>query len=231
MILGLLFLDKGVLRKFPFSVRFILFVWLVICSFSNQDHPIRQTGVACCDNRPELKAHFVNWLTNYMSDSSHIFYDIEDTGLKKTFWLSATKLKLDSHQVIRKRWCPLTFVCAEGGALRTGAFSALALANIQDELKKSNFDFNNSIYAMSGVSGGALGLGYYNATAYLNKKNELHKVSEDSLAKIFLSEDYLSPTLGKLLFGEVINLMIPFRGSIEKFDRAVELEKSWEHWI
>jgi hypothetical protein len=127
---------------------------------------------------------------------------------------------------------PVLFICAEGGASRTGAYVSMMLSLLQDSLAKlpeeHAVDFKKSIYAFSSVSGGSLGISMFNGMVYLNTKNELLKDSSyRSLCKIFFNEDFLSPVIGKMFYGDIVNLFIPWH--INSFDRAISLEKSWEN--
>ncbi len=115
----------------------------------------------------------------------------------------------------------VVFVCAEGGAMRTGAFTSMILSRIQDK----DSSFKNRILAFSSVSGGSLGVGYFNALAYF------HSPATDSTfystkTKDFFTRDHLAPLIGKMFYGDIINLFSP--RMIRAFDRAAALEKSWE---
>jgi hypothetical protein len=207
---GLLYIDFARLRSSKLSFRFVLFLCLVFSSFFNNDHPVRYNiqGYSGSDNRPELKQHFLKWFANYQKDSVNTLY----------------LLKSDTA----KSFYPVVFVCAEGGALRTGAFTAQTLSFLQDSIMRHyNINVRNSVYAFSGVSGGGLGISFFNATAYLSKADDLKQdTSFSSLAKLFFNEDYLAPVIGKMFYADIVNLFIPF--AIEKFDRAIVLEKAWE---
>jgi hypothetical protein len=129
------------------------------------------------------------------------------------------------------RWAALhpddsivVFVCAEGGAMRTGAFSSMVLSKIQDR----DSTFKNRIFAFSSVSGGSLGIGYFNAMAYFNNHQEMMADPSFYSAKTkdFFTRDHLAPLIGKMFYGDMINLFSP--RMIPVFDRAAALEKSWE---
>lgn len=208
---GLLYIDYAVLRSHKLSLRFVLFILLIFSSLYNDDHPVRynENGTASVDNRPTLQNHFLKWFENYRKDSLTLYH-----------------LKSDTN---RSMFYPVVFVCAEGGALRTGAFTAQALSFLQDSIYKHyNIDVKNSVYAYSGVSGGALGISFFNAMAYHSKATDLKQDgSYTDLAKVFFNEDYLSPVIGKMFYADVVSLFFPFH--IQKFDRAIILEKAWEH--
>jgi hypothetical protein len=118
----------------------------------------------------------------------------------------------------------VVFVCAEGGALRTGAFSSMILSKLQDR----DTSFKDRIFAFSSVSGGSLGIGYFNALAYFNNHRDLMNDPSfySNKTKDFFTRDHLAPLIGKLFYGDIINLFSP--RMIPVFDRAGALEKSWE---
>lgn len=226
------------------SIRFILLILLILCSFFNDDHPVRynSNGACCNDNRPGLKEHFITWFKKYSNDSA-TQYRIKNPSIIRRDTIHAKKgntyviykgdtLHISKDTVIftykTPNFYPVVFICAEGGAMRTGAFTAILLSYIQDHLLNKGIDFHKSIYAFSAVSGGFLGVSFFNAEAFLNKNNEL--LVRDSLMNgtmKFFGSDFLAPVIGKMFYGDLINLFLPCR--IERFDRAIALEKSWEN--
>jgi hypothetical protein len=208
---GLLYMDYARLRYSKVSLRFILFVLLIFSSWFNDDHPIRYNSNGTGqDNRPTLQQHFTSWLAQYQKDSLETLYSLRaDSAKKDPFY-------------------PVVFVCAEGGALRTGAFAAQTLSFLQDSIRKHcGIDIKKSVYAYSGVSGGSVGISYFNAAAYLSNPDDLRQESSFSeLSKTFFTQDYLSPVVGKMFYAEVLQLFIPIH--INTLDRSIALEQSWE---
>ncbi len=215
--IGLIYTDYALLRNFHVSSRFIFLLLLILCSYINIDHPVRMNtdrnywmlndkDATFFYSRLPLNEHFDKWFDNYKADTN-MHYIVKNTN--DTIY-------------------PVVFVCAEGGALRTGAFAAMTLPFLQDSLKNhfDSIDFKKTIYAFSGVSGGSVGLSYFNATEYLSKPEDLKDYPHSELVKDFFSEDFLSPVLGKMFYGDILNLFRPSR--IESFDRAIALEKAWE---
>lgn len=198
------------------SIRSLLLVWLLLASYYNTDHPIRyylpeemEVADRTCCKRPDMHDHFTRWVENYTADSSYKFYDTRNPADSQGFW-------------------PITFVCAEGGAIRTGAFTTMMLATLQDNLpqvQKAGFDFSKTIYGCSGVSGGSLGLMTFNALAYVDK-NSWEQGRMHETVKQFYNEDYLSAVLGKLFYGEILQLWWPWH--VQSLDRVIGLEKSLE---
>ncbi len=194
-------LDKTQPLPFKLPYKLILLVWFLICSIYGSDHEIRILAEKPnTEDRLELKTHFNAWLKNL--DSNYQYGMTLDTfgtvtASAKTF--------------------PVFFIAAEGGALRTGAFTAMMLARIQDSMPA----FKDHVYCMSGVSGGSLGLALFNSF-YATPVDTTYKAS-----KIFFNQDYLSAVIGKLVFAEIIGYFLPCH--VQKFDRAIALEKGWEH--
>jgi len=196
--IGVLYIDFAVLRKSWVSMRFFLVVLLLSSSWFNNDHPVRVHPTDY--KRIAFKTHFERWFTDY----------------KKSF-----ANRPDSGKY------PVVFICAEGGAFRTGAYTAIFLDKLQQKLAKKNIDFKSSVYAMSGVSGGSVGLGFFNAATYLNSPADFIKNGAESPAELFFRHDCLAPIVGKMFYGDLLNLFIPVH--INRFDRAIALENSWEY--
>ena len=197
---GLLFFDKVIIPRFPISIRVFLIFWVIGVSIANQDHPVRIFGETA--KRPELSANFRRWFTDY-------------------------KHKMDQRIGHPSEKYPVVFVCAEGGAFRTGAYTALFLTQMESDLTKqvNPVDLRNSIFAMSGVSGGSVGLGFYNAVAFRSYIPVKDTTTVAKTRKFFL-HDSLSPLIGKMFFGEFLNLF--YWQQADNFDRAAALEISWE---
>lgn len=233
--IGLLYVDYALLRRKAFSLRIALVAVLLLSSLLNNDHPVRYDSESNYDRRPFLSQHFDNWFAQYQSEGDHRYF---------FSWIKDT-----AGKPVPKY--PVIFVCAEGGALRTGAFTSLMLSFLQESLANAQdsvfrkmhvdtsngdkviqpvvshtFNFKRAIYAYSGVSGGSLGIAFFNAMAY-HTPDSLHKVdSLTNMTDLFFRQDYLSPVIGKMFYGDLLNLLLPFQ--IPVFDRAAALEKGWE---
>ena len=113
---------------------------------------------------------------------------------------------------------PVVFVGAEGGALRTGAFTSFLLAYLQQR----DFNFREHVFSLSSVSGGSLGSNLFNSFNLINLPAEKYV----SATQTFYQHDFLAPVTGKLVFADVLNLFWP--RTITPFDRARALEIAWE---
>lgn len=193
---GLHFSDKA--QTFV-PIRLLVVILFIVSSFFNNDHPVRTLAENKKDERPLLQQHFDAWFDSLQQDSIKYenYYRIHDS-------------------------IPVIFIAAEGGALRTGAFTAMMLSKLADSFPS----FSRYIYCYSGVSGGSAGVNLFNAEMLLPKQ-EMQQKNYTQISKEFFSQDFLAPVTGKMVFGEIINYFIPWH--IDNLDRAIALEKSWEY--
>lgn len=94
------------------------------------------------------------------------------------------------------------FVIAEGGGMRAAAQTASILAELDQATEGKLY---GEIYAMSGVSGGALGIASYVAA----QTDAVPAKNRASALQSYLAQDYLSPLLIGLWFGDVRSLLYP----------------------
>jgi len=114
---------------------------------------------------------------------------------------------------------PIYLIAAEGGALRTGTFTAMVLSKLAD----LDSNFSKRVYAYSTVSGGSLGAGFFQSIEGLNNwPNHTYSLA----SKQFFEMDFLSAVTGKLVFAELLQCLIPWH--LPRLDRAITLEKLWE---
>lgn len=184
------FLDQAQpLGRFKFPYRLCVIGWVLLCSYLNQDHPIRVLQNGRTEQSPLVTTHFEAWAKQIESNS---FADS----------------------------IPIYLIAAEGGALRTGAFTALLLSKLTD----ADPSFAKRVYAFSSVSGGSLGAGFFQSIQEI--KNSLPDQELSSISKRFFELDFLSATTGKLVFAEIVQSIIPRH--LPVLDRAIALEQSWE---
>jgi hypothetical protein len=172
--------------QIPFKT--LLFSYLLIVSYQNNDHPFRLIKNAETETRPSLDQYLQKWVAE------------------------RPEMLVDGNTLY-----PI-FIAAEGGALRTGCFSAMALASIQDSFP----EFKNRIFCFSSVSGGTIGTAFFNALCQQSIAAGTYKAT----TKKFFEYDFLSPVTAKIAFGEPFNWM--WFNNIQKCDRVIALEKAWE---
>ena len=160
--------------------------------------------------------HYPNYVTDTITHKSRSNVELVDS-IRTTN--QSPKLLYDTVKAY-----PVFFITAEGGALRTGAFTALLLARLQDIYPQ----FKKNIYAFSSVSGGSLGVSFFNAISYIEPDTtERTEKYNEGVTKTFFSQDQLSPVIGKMFYADLLNDFWPRH--VEAFDRAIILEKAWEH--
>lgn len=114
----------------------------------------------------------------------------------------------------------LILVATSGGASRAAYWTSDVLGGIQD----NHSEFAKHVFAISSVSGGSLGAVYFRAL--LEEKQAGTKLgSYQEMADALLRGDYLGPVVAGMLYGDLMQTVIPFPIMP---DRARALEKSWE---
>lgn len=134
---------------------------------------------------------------------------------------------------------PVYVIAAQGGGLYAAYQSALFMAKLQDACPT----FAQHVFAISGVSGGAVGAATFTALAKEHAQNQKvesveepcgaaptdvygGKVSFVDLTQQLLRQDFLSPVVSGLLFGDFTARFSPV--AIPMFDRARALESALE---
>ena len=139
---------------------------------------------------------------------------------------------------------PIVLVAAEGGASRSAWWTAHVLTVLD---YATAGEFSKHVYAASGVSGGSLGVATYVAllaerplaamppTRALRFPTQQdcwamraarHQFPLPMQSECFLERDFLSTTLGYLLFPDLLQRIVPVR--VAAWDRSLGLEQSWQ---
>jgi hypothetical protein len=151
------------------------------------------------EERQNLKEYFYQWVNSPERQQM-----LADTGIKKV---------------------PLFFVMANGGASRSGYWTASALSKLEDETQGT---FSRHLFCLSGASGGSVG----NATFFsvLRSKDRLLKDNTSpkpcwQASSDFLKSDFLTYTLARTLGPDVFRHLITL---YNVNDRASALSLSLE---
>jgi hypothetical protein len=118
------------------------------------------------------------------------------------------------------------FVLANGGASRSGYWTASVLGKLQDASMKHTGRFSDHVFCLSGTSGGGVGVATF--FALLDDKrtrtslNTLYRIS----AEQFLQQDYFSYTVARMLGPDYFNYIFHFPVK----DRGAALEASFEEY-
>ena len=129
---------------------------------------------------------------------------------------------------------PVYVVAASGGGIRAAYWTAGMLAFRQD----LDHGFAERTFAISGVSGGSLGAVVFDGLVREQREAKARgKLLDDcggtfvmqpmtSCATAMLAGDFLAPTLGVLLYPDLVQRFIPVE--IPLTDRARAMERGWE---
>ncbi|MBC7848104.1 MAG: patatin-like phospholipase family protein, partial [Chitinophagaceae bacterium] len=132
-------------------------------------------------------------------------------------WLSVRATAIDSAVTY-----PVYFILADGGASRSGYWTAGALSKLQDSTKGK---FGNHLFCLSGASGGSVGNGSF--FALINQQKNGIPVGNFGLeTRAYLQEDFLTYTLGRMLGPDFVRFVLPI-WFID--DRAAALEHAMEN--
>lgn len=144
-------------------------------------------------------------------------------------WLDARKEEirnLPDDQVY-----PVFLVSAEGGGIRAAYWTA-------STLMQSGKDFADHAFSLSAVSGGSVGAASYVAclekTGHTSVASRFDKAAGQACLDDFLTQDYLSPALGKLLSTDLLAKLLPSAWLCRQFDilckdRAAAFEQEFEN--
>ena len=185
----------SVINKINFHV--LLFALVIVLGLQREPHYIRKLNTDTTDHllqRPTIKDYFLKW-----------------TNDRKT-------------EIEAKENYPVFFVLSDGGASRSGYWTAAALGRMEDE---TNGGFSRHLFCLSGTSGGGVGVGTF--FALLNEKEGMKGHSYEKCAKDFLKNDYLTYTLTRMLGPDFFRPLLPSDFLLNRVvDRAGALEKSME---
>ena len=145
-------------------------------------------------------------------------------------WLTARRDEIVSS----KEPYPVYLVAAAGGGIRAAYWTAGLLAFRQD----SDPGFAHHAFALSGVSGGSLGSVVFAGLLHEQQQAAAKEAKFagcdgtfidqklTSCATAILAGDFLAPTLGALLYPDLVQRFLPV--ALPGMDRAQALERAWE---
>jgi len=119
---------------------------------------------------------------------------------------------------------PFIVVATAGGGIRAAYWTGTVLGSLHD----ANPDFDERLFAISGVSGGSLGATVYRALLDLDpaqRKEDCPKQSLKTCAQKVLSQELLGPVAAGLLFPDLMQRFVPWPVFP---DRGAALERGWE---
>jgi len=140
-------------------------------------------------------------------------------GLREYFssWVAE---RIDSIKA--KEDYPVYFTLADGGASRSGYWTAATLGKLEDI---TGGNFSHHLFCLSGASGGSVGNGTFLALLKLRKDICSRNSNFTDEAHKYLKSDFLSYTLARMLGPDFIRAMF---GKLDIADRAAALENALE---
>lgn len=189
--------------RYSFPVMTLLLLAAIIFSSCNDNHTIRYLDKKVT-TQESVKKNFQKWAERFDKNST------------KT---------------------PYFIVAAEGGGIRAAYTTGLFLSQLQE----SNSAFAKHLFAISSVSGGSLGAAAFVAMLHRSyeegqrgsrllrckiKGSNLKRHPFDACIKELFSKDFLSPAAAYMFYPDLVQRFLPF--PIERFDRSLALEHSWE---
>lgn len=196
---GLFNLIKMFSVMYRVKIAFFLLIPMLVGGLLFEPHKITTFAVqhAPYDQRQDLKTFFYNWLQQHESE-----------------------LRNDSLDLL-----PLVFAHADGGASRSGYWTASVLGALDSATGQR---FSRYLFALSGASGGSVGNATFFSLLYLRQLNagyagSLNRSGLVQPAQDFLKTDFLTYTLARMLGPDIFNSIYPAVA-----DRARALEYAME---
>lgn len=118
---------------------------------------------------------------------------------------------------------PIYLVAAAGGASRAAYWTGLVLSTLESMARDCGGRFSENMYALSGVSGGSLGVAAF-AGSLLDPDPDYGQARRRMVH--FLEQDFLSPTIGYMLYPDLLARLSPF--PCVACDRSRGLERTWD---
>ncbi len=186
----------SIITRINLAVVYLLLV--VIIGYIFEPHNVRifhdrNSSAKVFNERQHLEEFFVNWLQQRQA------------------------------VIQRDSIYPVFFVLADGGASRSGYWTAAVLSRLEEE---SNRMFSSHLFCLSGASGGSVG----NAAFFclLQQRDSIYRAHHTLLkeAQHYLKSDFLTYTLARMMGPDLFRPILPFP-FID--DRAAALEYAMEH--
>lgn len=180
------------------NVTVVYIVLLVILGFIFEPHYARiikdrENNTQLFDNRQHLEEYFIHWVQQRQA------------------------------VIQRDSIYPVFFVLADGGASRSGYWTAAVLSRLEEG---SNSQFSKHLLCLSGASGGSVG----NSTFFtlLQKRDSIYRRHHTLLreAQDYLKSDFLTYTLARMMGPDLFRPVFPFPFV---YDRAAALEYAIEN--
>lgn len=130
---------------------------------------------------------------------------------------------VDKKDIPENGTLPLIFIASEGGGIRAMSWTMLMLDFLSKESEIENF--NEYLYAISGVSGGAVGATFYVSMLKDQLVGERASSKDSTLLTDIILQDYLTDLVRGNIFRFPLKLFSPLK--LPFLDRNKMLENSW----
>jgi predicted acylesterase/phospholipase RssA len=133
-------------------------------------------------------------------------------------WVTARGKEIDSAA----NGYNVYFVLANGGASRSGYWTASVLGKLEDATKHTREKFSRHLFCLSGASGGSVGNATFFSLLNEKKTNTDSTISMERSATAYLKNDFLTYTLARMLgpdyfkFISHTNFMTDRAGALEQ---------------
>ncbi len=118
---------------------------------------------------------------------------------------------------------PVYVVATEGGGIRAGYWTAAVLERLSADPDRH---FAQNLFAISSVSGGSVGAGFWVAGERSRQCAAAAHPARADVATRALTTDFLSSTVGFMLFPDLMQRFVPH--AFPQANRSRGLEESWE---
>jgi hypothetical protein len=170
------------------------------------------------------ETHYVRTKRFEASTQHGIYNQRQDIQTYSRNWVTDRGAEIDSA----KNGYPVYYVLANGGASRSGYWTASVLGQLEDATSGTTDPFSRHVFCLSGTSGGGVGVATF--FSLLHGRNKMSKdvnVSYLSSARSFLGKDFLTYTLAHMLGPDYFKYIFHINND-NLSDRAGALEETIE---
>lgn len=119
-------------------------------------------------------------------------------------WVELRKAELNDSS---KKEYPVYFVLADGGASRSGYWSASAMASLDSQ---ANGKLTSHLFCLSGASGGSVGnAAYFNLLREKHTDSTVKNADGIHIVQDYLETDFLTYTIARMLGPDVFRYVLP----------------------
>lgn len=170
------------------------------------------------------ETHYVR-TKRFDSSAQHgIYNQRQDIQTYSRNWVTGRGAEIDSA----KNGYPVYYVLANGGASRSGYWTASVLGQLEDATAGTTDPFSRHVFCLSGTSGGGVGVATFFSLLY--ERSKIPKEVEVSYlrsARSFLKKDFLTYTLAHMLGPDYFKYIFHINND-NLSDRAGALEETVE---